>query len=85
MGDSVITGDRSLEAFNPELEARKVRTILLSVKGNSGIFSDQILFETLFMGGLEDILNVGLKLVWKLSLSRDCISYFKSWASLKMH
>lgn len=49
MGDSVITGDRSLEAFNPELEARKVRTILLSVKGNSGIFSDQILFETLFL------------------------------------
>ena len=48
-GDSVITGDTSLEAFNPELEARKVRTILLSVNGNSGIFSDQILFETLLL------------------------------------
>lgn len=70
---SVMAGDRCLEAFNLELEARKLGIVLLSVNGNS--FPNQILFETLFFYTWirRDILNVGLKLVWKLSLSRDCI------------
>lgn len=46
---SVIAGDRSSEAFHLELEARKVGRVFLSVTGNSGIFSDQILLDTLFL------------------------------------
>lgn len=49
MGDSVLAGDRSLAAVSLELEARKLGMILLRVSGNSEIFSDQILFETLFL------------------------------------
>lgn len=69
---SVMAGDRCLEAFNLELEARNVGDCFVKC----GIsFPNQILFETLFfyMWIRRDILNVGLKLVWKLSLSRDCI------------
>lgn len=50
---SVMAGDRCLEAFNLELEARKLGIVLLSVNGNS--FPNQILFETLFfIRGLEE-------------------------------
>lgn len=51
---SVIAGDRCLEAFNLELEARKAGGSFGKCEWNS--FPNQILFETLclFMLGLED-------------------------------
>lgn len=82
----MLAGDRSLAAVSLELEARKLGMILLRVSGNSEIFSDLILFETLFLFlAWKTHFKCRFKISLKLSLRGDCISYFRFGASLQMH
>lgn len=67
----MLAGDRSLAAVSLELEARKVGMILLRVNGNSEIFSDQILSETLFLClAWKAHFKISLEIVFKRGLHK---------------